>query len=412
MTIGARICRGCGAALNTTFIDLGRSPLSNSLVPADHQVDLEPTYPLHALVCDACFLVQLEAYSTRENIFGQDYAYFSSYSDSWLAHARSYVDMAIQRFDLGPHSRVLEIASNDGYLLQYFVEAGVPVLGIEPAEGVANTARARGVPTRTTFFGERVGREFHDAGKCADLIVANNVLAHVPDLHDFLAGVAALLAADGWATFEFPHVLELLRHTEFDTIYHEHYSYFSLLALEPILARHGLAVVQVDSLATHGGSLRLYVRHRGHGDFHDSVQRIRLVESAAGLDRIETYTAFPAAVKACRRATRNFFAEAQHAGRSVAGYGAPAKGNTFLNYCGIGPEMLPFTVDRNEHKVGKLLPGTHIPIRPVAALEQAHPDYVLILPWNLRDEIEHQLASLREQNAQFVTAVPSIEIRG
>jgi SAM-dependent methyltransferase len=388
------------------------SPLSNSFVSVDNLLMHEPTYPLHAFVCDQCFLVQLEAYATREQIFASDYAYFSSYSDDWLAHARAYTEMAIARFGLDSASRVVEIASNDGYLLQYFTAAAIPVLGIEPAEAVAEAARARGIATRTTFFGEELGKEYCAAGECADLVVANNVLAHVPDLHDFIAGVAALLAPDGWATFEFPHVLELIAHTEFDTIYHEHYSYFSLLALETLFAKHGLAEVEAQSLPTHGGSLRLFVRHRGCGEIHGSVDGVRAAERASQLDRIETYAAFPAAVEECRNATHEFFAETQRSGKLVAGYGAPAKGNTFLNYCGIGPELLPFTVDRSEHKVGKLLPGTHIPIRPVAALAAAKPDYVLILPWNLSTEIERQLPFVREQGAKFVTAVPLIGIRG
>jgi SAM-dependent methyltransferase len=411
VTTVAASCRGCGAPLRTTFVDLGSSPLSNSFVSAEKLLQPEPTYPLHAFVCDACFLVQLEAYSTREDIFGDDYAYFSSYSESWLEHARAYAAMTIERFALGRTSRVVEIASNDGYLLQYFAAAGIPVLGIEPAESVANAARKRGVTTRTIFFGANVGNEYRTAGECADLIIANNVLAHVPDLHDFLAGVAALLGADGWATFEFPHVLELIRRTEFDTIYHEHYSYFSLLALEPLLALHGLAVVEASPLATHGGSLRLYIRHRGKGVVQKSVERVRSGESAARLDQIETYAAFPTAVEACRTTAREFFAAARCARALVLGYGAPAKGNTFLNYCSIGKALLPFTVDRNAYKVGKFLPGTHIPIRSVGDLADARPDYVLILPWNLRDEIERQLPFAREQGTKFVTAIPTIHIR-
>lgn len=403
-------CRGCNAALKTTFIDLGSLPLSNSYLPAELPAGVEPTYPLHAFVCDSCFLVQLEVYSPPEHIFCDSYPYFSSYSETWLAHARAYVEMAIDRFGLGPSSRVVEIASNDGYLLQYFVSAGIPALGIEPADNVAAVARARGVPTRKAFFSERIGREFRDAGERADLIVGNNVLAHVPDLHDFLAGIANLLSPDGWATFEFPHVLELIRNTEFDTIYHEHYSYLSLRSLDPLFAQHGLAVVEATPLATHGGSLRLYVRHVGRGYVHASVIQLRLAERSARLDHIETYAKFPTAVEACRSSARQFFADARRAHKCVAGYGAPAKGNIFLNYCGIGTDELPFTVDRSASKVGKLLPGTRIPIRPVHALADAHPDYVLILPWNLRQEIERQLPFVRQRRAKFVTAVPSISV--
>ena len=403
-------CRGCGAPLTTTFVDLGSSPPSNAYLRGDDLRRGERWFPLHAWVCERCFLVQLEAFQEPAEIFG-DYAYFSSYSETWLAHARSYAETMLRANALGAGELVVELASNDGYLLAEFQARGARVLGIEPAANVAAVASERGIETVSAFFGERLARELVAGGRVPRLVVANNVLAHVPDLHDFVAGVAVLLeAGDGLATFEFPHVLRLIEGVEFDTIYHEHFSYFSLLALEPVFARHGLAVTDAEKLTTHGGSLRLHVRRRG-APSGAAVEALRAEERAAGLDRIETYAAFRDAVLACKREALEFLLAAQRDGKRVAAYGAPAKGNTFLVYCGIRSDLVAFTVDRNPVKQGTWLPGSRIPVSAPQRLVDERPDYVLILPWNIAPEIEEQMAAVRGWGGRFVTAVPRLSIR-
>jgi SAM-dependent methyltransferase len=404
-------CRSCGAALVTVFADLGMTPLANSYVEPGDANRMEPFYPLRAFVCDACLLVQLEEFESPQAIFG-DYAYFSSFSESWVAHARRYCDHVAARFRLGPGTRVVEIASNDGYLLRHFRDRGWPVLGIEPAANVARAAEAAGIPTRVEFFGEALARRLVAEGVRADLLVANNVLAHVPALDDFVAGVATVLESGGLFTAEFPHLLRLIRETQFDTIYHEHFSYFSLLAVRRVFERHGLRVFDVDELPTHGGSLRLYVAHagdaaRGEGE---GLRRVLAEERAAGLDTPSPYRGFAARVPAVKRALLRLLLDAQERGEKVAAYGAPAKGNTLLNYCGVGPDLVRFTVDKSPHKQGRLLPGSRIPVHAPERLREERPDLVLILPWNLRDEIVAQAAFVREWGGRFAVPIPTAEV--
>jgi len=399
-------CRGCGEALEHVFVDLGPQPLANSYVPGDDPWRAETVIPLRVMVCRQCLLVQLPELATAEAIFS-DYAYRSSWSSSWVEHARRYAERAIERLALDDQSLVLELASNDGYLLQWFVQAGVPVLGVEPAANIAAHAEERGVPTRVAFFGADLGRDLAFDGKLADLVVANNVMAHVPDLHDFVGGIAAVLASDGRASLEFPHVLRLIDEVQYDTIYHEHFSYLSLLALEPVLERHGLAVVDVEELPTHGGSLRVWLAHARAGrDVGGGVERVRAAEAEAGLDRLETYLGFGALVAARKRAILTELVGHVEAGRSITAYGAPAKGNTLLNHCGVGPDMVAFTVDRNPLKQGTLLPGSRIPVRPPEALDEARPDLVLLLPWNLEAELTEQLAHVRTWGGRFLLLSP------
>jgi len=407
----AQPCRSCGAPLTSVVVDLGMTPISNAFVRADRASLGERFYPLKSFVCDACWLVQLEDFETPETHFHGDYVYFSSFSDSWLAHARRYVDMAVARFGLGARSRVVEVASNDGYLLQYFVAKGVPCLGVDPAANCAKAAwDLRRVPTEVAFFGTDTARQLRSRSGPADLIIANNVLAHVPDINDFVAGFKALLADDGVASFEFPHLLEMIRNVEFDTIYHEHYSYLSLLALEPLFARHGLAVVDVERLSTHGGSLRLFVKHAQGAAAVPAVAALRDEEIAAGLDAIATYQAFGDRVRTLKRALLRLLIALVEEGRSIAAYGAPAKGNTLLNYCGIGRDFIAFTVDRNVHKQGLLLPGTRIPVLAPEEIARRKPDYVLILPWNLREEIIAQLTALPGWSGRFIIPVPEPQV--
>jgi hypothetical protein len=352
-------------------------------------------------------LVQLQDFETPQTHFHGEYVYFSSFSDSWLAHARSFVEHAVIRLQLGANSRVVEVGSNDGYLLQYFVERGIPCLGVDPA---ANCARAawdeRRVSTEVAFFGSKAAAKLRERNGVADLIIANNVLAHVPDISDFVAGFTILLGEQGVATFEFPHVLEMIRNVEFDTIYHEHYSYLSLLALEPLFEHHGLRVFDVEHLSTHGGSLRLYVGHAGRMPVADSVVQLRKQEISAGLDKVATYEAFGQRVRQLKRSLLRLLIGLVESGRSVAAYGAPAKGNTLLNYCGIGRDFIEYTVDRNVHKQGHLLPGTRIPVLAPEEIERRRPDYVLILPWNLRDEIVAQINQFPNWTGQFIIPVP------
>jgi SAM-dependent methyltransferase len=408
---GVTSCRFCSAPLATTFVDLGMSPLCESFVPPERFDAMEAFYPLHVRVCDACLLVQLPEYVAPDEIF-TEYAYFSAFSDSWVDHARRYAEAMIGRYGLGAESRVVEIASNDGYLLQHFVARGIPVLGVEPARNVAEAARERGVPSVSVFFGEATARDLVADGGHADLVPANNVLAHVPDINDFVAGLAVLLAPQGVATLEFPHLLRLIEGNQFDTIYHEHYSYLSLHTVEQIFAAHGLRVVDVEELPTHGGSLRLFARHVEDDTepVSDRVAALRALEHEHELDRIEGYRGFGPQVETTKRRLLEFLISARDAGRRVVGYGAPGKGNTLLNYCGIRTDLLEYTVDRNPYKHGLALPGTRIPIHPPDHLDEDTPDYVLILPWNLRDEIAAQLRHLRDRGTQFIVPIPSVEV--
>jgi SAM-dependent methyltransferase len=372
---------------------------------------MEPFYPLHVYVCSKCFLVQLEEYVRPEEIFTH-YAYFSSYSDSWLQHVKAYTAAMIDRLRLGKQSLVVEVASNDGYLLQYFVAGGVPVLGIEPAKNVAETAVKKGVPTLTIFFNRESAEKLRKEGKSADLLVGNNVLAQVPDINDFVAGMKILLKSDGVITMEFPHLQRLMEGNQFDTIYHEHFSYFSLITVEKIFAAHGLTLFDVDELPTHGGSLRIHARHAENSarPINQRVTALRTQEENAGFTELQTYAQFDEQVKSTKRRLLEFLIGAKNEGKSVAGYGAPGKGNTLLNYCGIRTDFLDYTVDRNPFKHGKFLPGTQIPIFPPEKIAQTRPDYVLILPWNLRNEIIAQLGFIREWGGKFVVPIPEVEV--
>jgi SAM-dependent methyltransferase len=401
-------CRLCGAPLEHVVADLGVSPVANDYLDEDDLGRMEPFYPLKALVCAQCLLVQLEAFEPPERIFSDEYAYFSSYSSSWLDHARRYTTAMVERLGLGAESKVVEIASNDGYLLQYFVERGVQVLGVEPTANTAASAVAKGVPTAVRFFGRDAATELR-AEHTADLLVANNVLAHVPDLNDFVAGLALLLAPDGVLTIEFPHLLRLLEEAQFDTIYHEHFSYFSLLTASRALERHGLAIFDVEELPTHGGSLRVYAGHAPR-EPGDRVLELGKRERAAGLEDVATYVAFADRVRREKREIVRFFIEQKEAGVSIAGYGAPAKGNTLLNYCGVGRDFIDYTVDLNPHKQGRYLPGTRIPILAPDEIRRTRPDLVFILPWNIRDEVMEQLDFVREWGGRFAARSPEIRI--
>lgn len=404
------VCRACGASLRRVFCDLGSAPLSNAFRRADQLDSAEVFYPLCAFVCETCFLVQLPQYHRPADIFS-DYAYFSSYSDSWLEHARRYAESMIERFAIDKSKTVIEIASNDGYLLRHFAARRIPVLGIEPAANVAEIAIADGIQTLVSFFGHTLACELIAAGRHADLLVANNVLAHVPDLNDFVSGLAILLAADGVLTLEFPHLLRLMQGNQFDTIYHEHFSYFSLLTVERVLRLHGLKVFAVEELPTHGGSLRIFAaRADAIHPVEPSVEQLLAIERTAGLGAPATYDRFASQVRGTKRALLRFLIAAREEGKRVVGYGAPAKGNTLLNYCGVRSDLLDFTVDRNPHKQGTFLPGTRIAVRPVDALREARPDYVLLLPWNLREELAEQLAFVREWGGRLVVPIPAVEI--
>ena len=404
-------CLFCSAPLRQTFVDLGMSPLCESYLPAEALNQVERFYPLHAYVCERCFLVQVEQYVSPEAIF-TEYAYFSSFSDSWLAHAKAYVDMIASRLGLSGTSRVIELGSNDGYLLQYFVAKGMPVLGVEPARNVAEAAVARGVPTHVAMFGRQTARELQAQGLQADLLIGNNVLAQVPDVNDFVAGMKLLLKPGGVLTMEFPHLMRLMQENQFDTIYHEHFSYFSFLTAERIFAAHGLRLFDVQELRTHGGSLRIYAGHAEESGTPESedVTRLRAREASAGLSRLETYAAFTEQVHETKRRLLEFLINVKRAGKHIAGYGAPGKGNTLLNYCGIRTDFLDYTVDRNPYKHGRFLPGTHIPIHAPEKIRQTRPDYVLILPWNLKDEIMEQVSYIREWAGQFVVPIPDVKV--
>lgn len=409
------LCRFCRAPLEHDVLDLGLSPVSNHFrSPESIGRDGQTFYPLTVMVCDRCWLVQLSDVQTPPH-FTEDYVYFSSNSTSWLKHARQYAEKMIERLSLGPQSLVVELASNDGYLLQYFKQAGVPVLGVEPTANTAEYARTQhGIESIVDFFGTRLATSLRAKGMQVDLIAGNNVLAHVPDINDFVAGVPILLKPGGTVTFEFPHLLKMLSLCQYDTVYHEHFSYLSLFAVETVFAAHGLVVYGVEELPTHGGSLRVYAAHRDSGIADAALaagrDKVRADEAAARLDRIETYASFGAEVAERKMDLLAFFIDAKRDGKSVLGYGAPAKGNTMLNYCGVGPELMAYTTDRSPQKQGKYLPGVNIPVRGIEALEADRPDYILILPWNLRDEIEGQLSFARNWGAKFVVAIPRIEI--
>jgi SAM-dependent methyltransferase len=404
-------CRFCGARLRHTFVDLGMSPLCQTHIAPGELNRMEPFYPLHALVCDGCFLVQLEEYVSPPELF-TEYAYFSSYSDSWVEHAGRYAEAMIRRLDLDAQSRVVELASNDGYLLQHFVRAGIPVLGVEPAANVAKVAVHKGIPTLVRFFGRDAAREIAEEVGRADLLLGNNVLAHVPRLNDFVAGMKILLKPGGVITMEFPHLERLMEGNQFDTIYHEHFSYFSFFTVEKVFAAHGLTLFDVDELPTHGGSLRIYARHAENRALPVSaaVEALRRRELEAGVTRLETYASFAEQVKETKRGILEFLIRAKRAGKRLAGYGAPGKGNTLLNYCGIRTDFLDYTVDRSPYKQGKFTPGTRIPILHPDKIAQTRPDYVFILPWNLKDEIVRQMAHVRDWGGKFVVPIPTVSV--
>ena len=404
----SKLCRFCGADLQQSFVDLGMSPLCETYPSAAELNRGEVYYPLHAYVCDNCLLVQLEEYESQENIFG-DYPYFSSYSDSWLKHCGNYCDKVMKQLGLSEQSFVVEVASNDGYLLQYFVQRNVPVLGIEPAANVAKVAADKGVPTLVRFFGAEMAKELAAERRCADLLIGNNVLAQVPNLNDFVEGLRILLKPKGVLTLEFPHLLRLIERNEFDTIYHEHFSYFSMLTVVRVLQAHGLKPFDVEELPTHGGSVRVYACHTGDTrQVEPSVSALVAEERSAGLASPEGYQTFAQQVKDTKLALMEFLLAAVRQGKSVVGYGAPGKSATLLHYCGIGKDLIQYTVDRSPHKQGRYLPGTHIPIHPPDRILQTKPDYVLILPWNLKDEIVEQLQFIRDWGGRFVIPIPRV----
>lgn len=406
-------CRFCGERLTDTFIDLGMSPFCESYVPSERLNQMEPFYPLHVYICQKCFLVQLQEYVKPEEIFGE-YAYFSSYSDDWLNHSKIYTEKMIDRYHLNRNSHVVEIASNDGYLLQYFIERGIPSLGIEPARNVAAVAIGKGIPTIMEFFGrDSAKRVASEQGK-ADLLLGNNVLAQVPDLNDFVAGMKTLLGEGGVITMEFPHLMRLMEGNQFDTIYHEHFSYFSFIAAERIFAAHGLTLFDVEELPTHGGSLRIYARHEADSSkpLGERIQELRSREEKYGFRQLKTYSLFEEKVKETKRRILEFLITAKRDGKIVVGYGAPGKGNTLLNYCGIRTDFIEYTVDRNPYKQGKFLPGTHIPIHPPEKIFETRPDYLFILPWNFKEEIIRQMTSIREWGGKFAIPIPEMTVVG
>jgi hypothetical protein len=410
MTVPA--CRFCRAPLTQDFVDLGLQPLANSyLTQAQLDAGNEGFYPLRTRVCGTCFLVQADDPVAADAIFDDGYAYFSSYSESWVAHARRYAEAMAARFGLGPQSLVIEVASNDGYLLQHFKAMGVPVLGIEPTGNTAEVAIAKGIPTEVSFFNDATGRDLAARGIAADLMAGNNVLAHVPDIGDFVAGFPHVLKAQGVLTFEFPHLLNLIEKVQFDTIYHEHFSYLSLLAVEKVLRTNGMRPFDVELLPTHGGSLRLFCCHETAGHFEtEALKTLRAREHAAGLDNLATYDGFTARVEKVRADFLAFLAKAKADGKTVAAYGAAAKGNTFLNYAGVGTDDIVAAFDANPHKQDHYLPGSHVPIYAPAKVDQIRPDYLLILPWNLKDEIMGQLAHIRDWGGRFVTVAPEPKV--
>ncbi len=404
-------CRFCKTSLKHSFVDLGMSPFSNSYLKPEQLNKSEKFYPLHTYVCEQCLLVQLEEFESPDYIFS-DYAYFSSYSDGWLNHARKYTELVIDRFGFDQSSLIIEIASNDGYLLQFFQSQSIPVLGIEPAANVAKVAEAKGIPTLVKFFGVQTAQKLLEQGKTADLLLGNNVLAHVPDINDFVAGMKIILKSEGVLTMEFPHLWQLINQNQFDTIYHEHFSYLSFTTVEKIFAQHCLTLFDVEELPTHGGSLRIYGKHDHNQKWAitDRVTLLKAKEKKAGLDTVEAYLQFSDRVMSTKRKLLSFLIELKDTGKTIVGYGAPAKGNTLLNYCGIRTDLLDYTCDRSPHKQGLFLPGTHIPIYHPDKIAETKPDYVLILPWNLKDEIRSQLSYIRDWGGKFVVPIPEVEV--
>jgi len=405
-------CRLCGNKLQHMFLSLGNSPLANLYLDESELHTTEAYYPLEVFVCDSCFLVQLEEYEAAERIFSATYAYFSSYSESWLQHCKEYTDMIVDRFFLNKHSHVLEVASNDGYLLQYFKEYGIPVRGVEPAKNTAEVARKRGIPTDVTFFNSTYAKKLLEYDQQGDLIIGNNVLAHNPDLHDFVEGLNIALKPDGVITMEFPHLLRLMEKNQFDTIYHEHFSYFSFNVALTLFAKHDLEVFDVEEIPTHGGSLRIYAQHKEDipKPRTQRVEKLLEKEATAGLFDVDTYYKFGENVKLTKRLLLQCLIHLKNSGKKIVGYGAPAKGNTLLNYCGIRTDFLDYTVDRNPAKQGKYLPGTHLPIMHPDVIKQHKPDYILILPWNIKDEIMQQLGYIREWGGRFIIPIPTVTV--
>lgn len=404
-------CRFCKTELTQNFVDLGISPLSNSYLNSKQINEKEPIFPLHVFLCNNCLLVQLEEFESPQKIFS-DYAYFSSYSKTWLEHAQEYVNMMISRFDFDEKSQIIELASNDGYLLQYFKERKIPILGIEPAVNVGTVAEKKGIPTIFKFFGTELAKELVSSDKKADLLLGNNVLAHVPDLNDFVKGLKILLKPDGVITMEFPHLLRLIQQNQFDTIYHEHFSYFSFLVVQNIFSSHELTIFDVNEIPTHGGSLRIYAKHKENQKFkvNENILKLNKKESEFGINKINTYSNFQKTIELLKQQICEFFIDIQKENKTIVGYGAPAKGNTLLNYCKINNGMINYTVDKNIHKQGLFLPGTHIPIKDPEKIRMTKPDYVLILPWNLKDEIIEQMSFIRDWGGKFVVFIPEVEI--
>ena len=405
-------CRFCGKPLQHSVVDLGTSPLCENFLTFEELLQPEPFYPLHAFVCEHCFLVQVEEYVSGESIFGGEYAYFSSYSDSWLAHAKRFADMITERLNLNAQSQVVELASNDGYLLKNFVANGIPALGVEPADNVAAVARERGIATVCKFFGVKTAQGLVDEGVRADLMCANNVLAHVPDVNDFVAGMKIVLKPSGVITVEFPHLMCLMEGNQFDTIYQEHYCYYSLHTLRQVFDFHGMTIFDIDELPTHGGSLRIYIRHNEDSSkpIAEVVERIHGVELEKGYNQLGVYRDFAEQVRETKRKFLEFLIQAKREGKQVAGYGAPGKGNTLLNYCGVRTDFMDYTVDRNPYKHNKFLPGTHIPVFAPEKLAETKPDYIVILPWNLKDEISEQLTYTRDWGAKLVVPIPELTV--
>ena len=410
LPFGSKGCMFCGSRNLHSVVDLGMSPLCESYVAPEHLNQMEPFYPLHLFLCADCYLVQLDQYVTPDHIFSE-YAYFSSYSDSWVAHMQRYAADIIARLGLNADSLVIEVGSNDGYLLQHFAAGGIPVLGIEPAANVAATAVQRGIPTRVKFFGVETAEQLAAEGKRADLIAGANVLAQVPDVNDFVAGLCVALKPDGVVTIEFPHLMRLVEENQFDTIYHEHFSYFSLFSAQQIFNAHGLMIFDVEELSTHGGSLRIYAAHAAAGRHASArMDELRQRELRQGVNTLDYYRGFAERVRETKRRLLEFLIDAKRQGKTIVGYGAPGKGNTLLNYCGIRTDFVDFTVDRNPYKQGRFLPGTRIPIYAPDHIDRRQPDYVLILPWNLREEIAAQMQHVRSWGAQFVVPIPTVEI--
>jgi hypothetical protein len=412
MAVKERKCRFCGSPLHVSVADLGMSPVSNDNIKPEKLNAMEPFYPLHAYACEQCWLVQLEQFQAADEIFSGEYAYFSSYSKSWLEHARKYSVKVIDRFNINEKSQVVEIASNDGYLLKNFIPSGARILGVEPCANVAKAAEEIGIPSLVKFFGVKTANDMIADGIRADLLVGNNVLAHVPDLNDFVQGMKILLAPQGIITMEFPHLRKLLEFNQFDTIYHEHFSYFSLVTVEKVFTGHGLVIFDVEEIPTHGGSLRIYARHDSDSSrpVLESVNRLRDLEMRAGFTDSGVYISYAEKVKETKRGLLSFLIQAKTQGKTVVGYGAPAKGNTLLNYCGIRNDFIDYTVDMSPHKQGLFLPGTHLPIYSPDKISETKPDYLLILPWNLKEEIMQQMAHIREWGGRFVVPIPRLEV--